>query len=177
MDLKQAVKERVEKNLPKYYPKEKLHVNGVERVSHGILSLFRPHAIRSLIFKCRLSNGEAVYVKFFDKDTKLNVKEWMKLNRYSKELSIPKTFDYFKDWNAVVMEGVKGKKLFWTLLFGSMKDSIYYVRKVGESLGKLHKLTSGEKERFNKKLISEVDPIIREVVGCLLYTSPSPRDS
>ncbi len=144
---------RLKKNLNRYFPGEKLRIIKIKMISE----LYKD-VLETRTYKCVLNGSrprtrpKVLYVKYFTdyKIKKLKgIKRLKKFNKYINELKIPRVYDFYKDLNSIVVEGVSGtksSKLFPIYLLPVLK-TFYFTKiknileEVAEAVANLHKIT------------------------------------
>lgn len=178
MIYERSLKEKISKKLKDYYPDRKLSIRDMTLVKN-----VRAMVLRFDLFEDNHKANE-IYVKILEKGAKEQVLELKNLNEYKDLLLMPRIIDFFEDFNAVVMEGVKGGTLSKALVFYTLPivGNFYevrlldYARKIGRGLGLLHKFTERRKLRIgdmNLGMITgvKVSPYIRTLLGVDLFNN------
>ena len=138
--LIEIIKKKIKNKLKKYYPDKDYKIETIEEIKPNLMYLLlRRSLAKSLIFRCRLTNEKEIYVKK-TQYTEKHIKDLIRLNQYREKTRLPRTLDYFRDINTVVIEGVKGRKLF-PILLKSPGSTLPYIKKIGESLGILQSVS------------------------------------
>jgi len=172
MDYKKALEERIEMKMSEYYP------SGNHLKTRAIV---RERALGT-VFKWELEGGEQLFVKTFDKDVLAERAEmWKRLSEHRDEVLIPRILDILEDMNAVVMEGVKGRKLSSILVSHSFpliknQDNLYlYVEQIGRAIGKLQTFTAGKPRKLRELKEAwvnrvKLEPSLKKIIGNEAYS-------
>lgn len=160
MEIEKEIKRKIEE----YYPNKDYKLRKIKKIKIRL---------RPPIFKCNLSENKQFFVKIFPETIDESVIEQRK-SEYEYHIPIQKTLDFFQDINAVVIEGVKGRKLSNMLIIPSLPlfKQFYrnqlnlYMAKIGNAIGNLQRLNTKRYERLDNL---EINPILRKKIGNELF--------
>lgn len=158
------IEKKIKRKIKEYYPNRNYKLRKIKKIQIRL---------RPPIFRCDLDGNKQLFVKIFPKTVDESVIEQRK-SEYENYIPIQKTLDFFQDINAVVVEGVKGRKLSNILIIQSFpllrefyKNQLnLYMTKIGNAIGNLQRLNTKRYERLGNL---EIDPILREKIGNELF--------
>lgn len=164
-DIDTEIEREIKRKIGEYYPNDNYTLKKIKKIK------IRK---RPPMFRCDLSENKQLFVKIFPE----TIDERVILQRrieYENHIPIQKTLVFLKDINAVVIEGVTGRKLSDILIIHTFplfreffkNKLILYMNEIGKSVGNLQRLNS---QRYEKLGNLKIDPILHEKIGSELFT-------